>query len=243
MAQNIYDRPDFFAGYSGLTRSTHGLDGAAEWPAVRAMLPDLKGKRVLDLGCGFGWFSRWARAHGAAHVHAFDLSERMIARAQAETDDAHIDYTIADLESLALPAAAFDVAYSSLAFHYLADFGSMARRVHAALAPGSSFVFTIEHPIYMAPAIPAWTAGAEGKRSWALNSYAREGRRETDWLAQGVVKHHRTLATTLNALIDSGFVLRKMNEWSPSPEALTANPVWKEEFERPMFVLIAAERE
>lgn len=243
MAQNIYDRPDFFAGYSGLTRSTHGLDGAAEWPAVRAMLPNLMGKRVLDLGCGFGWFSRWARAHGAAHVHAFDLSERMIARARAETADEHIVYEIADLESLALPAAAFDLAYSSLAFHYLADFGSMARRVHAALAPGSSFVFTIEHPIYMAPTKPAWATDAEGKRSWALNSYALEGGRETDWLAQGVVKHHRTLATTINALIESGFVLRKMNEWSPSLEALNANPDLQDEIERPMFLLIAAERE
>lgn len=242
MAQNIYDRPDFFAGYSALTRSTRGLDGAAEWPAVRALLPDLTGKRVLDLGCGFGWFARWARAHGAAQVHAFDLSERMIARARAETDDAHIVYEIADLETLALSAAAFDFAYSSLAFHYLADFGSIARRIHAALMPGSSFVFTIEHPIYMAPGAPAWTADAEGKRSWALNSYALEGRRQTNWLAEGVVKHHRTLATTINALIASGFVLSKIEEWSPSSEALKTNPDLQDEIERPMFLLIAAIR-
>ena len=41
MAQNIYDRPDFFTGYSDLSRSVRGLDGASEWPAVRALLPDL----------------------------------------------------------------------------------------------------------------------------------------------------------------------------------------------------------
>src|SRR3546814_13707297 len=50
MAQNIYDRPDFFAGYCRLERSRRGLDGAPEWPAVRALLPDLAGRRVLDLG-------------------------------------------------------------------------------------------------------------------------------------------------------------------------------------------------
>ena len=58
MAQNIYDNPEFFAGYSPLPRQIHGLDGAPEWPAVRAMLPYLTGKRVADLGCGFGWASR-----------------------------------------------------------------------------------------------------------------------------------------------------------------------------------------
>ena len=68
MAQNIYDDPTFFAGYSQLPRQVHGLDAAPEWPALRTMLPDLTGKRVVDLGCGFGWFARWAREHGAASV-------------------------------------------------------------------------------------------------------------------------------------------------------------------------------
>jgi hypothetical protein len=62
VAQNIYDNPDFFAGYSHLPRQVHGLDGAPEWPAVRAMLPPLTGKRVADLGCGFGGAARWMRA-------------------------------------------------------------------------------------------------------------------------------------------------------------------------------------
>ena len=66
MTQNIYDDPAFFDGYSRLNRSVHGLDGATEWPALRAMLPDPRGLRVLDLGCGYGWFCRWAAQQGAA---------------------------------------------------------------------------------------------------------------------------------------------------------------------------------
>ena len=66
MTQNIYDNDEFFAGYGQLPRSVEGLDGAPEWPALRAMLPDLHGLKVLDLGCGFGWFCRWAREQGAA---------------------------------------------------------------------------------------------------------------------------------------------------------------------------------
>src|SRR6204780_2184559 len=90
MTQNIYDNPEFFAGYSRLGRSIDGLDGAAEWPALRAMLPDLLGRAVVGLGCGFGWFCRWAREHGATHVLGLDVSERMLARARAETPDAAI---------------------------------------------------------------------------------------------------------------------------------------------------------
>lgn len=242
MAQNIYDRPDFFAGYSRMARSVHGLAGAPEWPAVRALLPDLAGKRVVDLGCGFGWFSRWAREHGAAHVQGIDLSQNMIARARADTDDAEIEYAIADLETLDLPRAAFDFAYSSLAFHYVEDFGRLVRTVHHALVPGAHLVFTIEHPIYMAPAHPGWTVDADGRKTWPVNGYAVEGPRSTDWLAEGVVKHHRTLGTTLNTLIAGGFAIRHVQEWAPSPEEIKANADLAEESERPMFLIVAAQR-
>lgn len=59
MSQNIYDDPHFFAGYATLDRSVKGLDGAPEWPALQQMLPPLAGLRVVDLGCGYGWFCRW----------------------------------------------------------------------------------------------------------------------------------------------------------------------------------------
>src|SRR5262245_50557994 len=107
MTQNIYDDPGFFAGYSGLPRSIHGLDGAPEWPTLRALLPDFAGLRVLDLGCGFGWFCRYARGAGAAQVTGCDVSARMLARARAQTSDDAITYVRADLEHLTLKPNAF----------------------------------------------------------------------------------------------------------------------------------------
>src|SRR5579859_4498647 len=98
MTQNVYDNPEFFAGYSNLGRSIHGLDGAAEWPVLRGMLPDMRGLRVVDLGCGFGWFCRWAREQGAANVLGLDVSENMLARARSDTADTTIVYERADLE-------------------------------------------------------------------------------------------------------------------------------------------------
>lgn len=116
MAQNIYDDETFFAGYSRLPRSVHGLDGAPEWPVLRTMLPALAGKRVLDLGCGFGWFCRFALSEGVASVLGVDVSEKMLERARRETDDPRISYERADLEGFVPQAGAFDLAYSSLAF-------------------------------------------------------------------------------------------------------------------------------
>src|SRR3954468_21514451 len=121
MAQNVYDDADFFTAYSQLPRSQHGLDGAPEWPALRGMLPPMAGLRVIDLGCGFGWFCRWAREAGAAGVLGIDLSERMLAQARGATGDSAISYQRANLDELTLSTASFDVAYSSLAFHYLRE--------------------------------------------------------------------------------------------------------------------------
>ena len=183
MAQNIYDTDEFFRGYSQLPRSIHGLDGAPEWPAIRALLPDLGGKRVVDLGCGFGWFARWARQQGAGHVLGLDLSHNMIGRARADTPEGMIEYRIADLEALDLPEKSFDLAYSSLAFHYVRDFGKLMRTIHRALVARGHLVFNIEHPIYMAAAAAAmdrrYRADARAGRSTAIS--ARDRGPPTGW--------------------------------------------------------------
>src|SRR5262249_37714834 len=141
-----------------------------------------------------------------------------------------------------LPKAAFDFAYSSLALHYIADFGRLVRTVLAALVPGGQFVFTIEHPIYMAPRRPGFVDDGHGGLRWPIDSYAIEGERTTDWLAKGVVKHHRTIGTTVNTLIDAGFRLRRLEEWRPTTEQVATDPDLREELERPIFLILVADR-
>lgn len=243
MAQNIYDDPEFFAGYTQLPRQTRGLDGAPEWPAVRAMLPDLTSRRLVDLGCGFGWFARWARSQGAASVLGLDISQRMLDRAQRDTADPAIDYQLANLETLELPAASFDVAYSALAFHYVENFARLARTIHAALTPGGSLVFTIEHPIYMAATHAHWTRDEDGRKTWPVNRYSIEGERRPDWFGKSVLKYHRTMATTVNTLIEVGFAIRRIEEFAPSAEQIAENPDLAEELERPMMLLVSAQRQ
>jgi SAM-dependent methyltransferase len=242
MTQNIYDDPEFFAGYSRLGRSVEGLEGAAEWPALRALLPDLRGVRVVDLGCGFGWFCRWAREQGAAAVLGIDVSENMLARAREATADEAITYLGADLERVELPEGAFELAYSSLALHYIEDLPRLLAEVHRALVPGGCFVFSAEHPIYTAPTRPGWMVDAEGRKSWPVDNYLREGPRRTDWLTKGVLKQHRTLGAYLNLLMRIGFRLSHVEDWRPTDAQIAAQPSLAEELERPMFLLVAARR-
>lgn len=242
MAQNIYDNPDFFAGYRQLSRQVHGLDGAPEWRAIQALLPALTGKRVADLGCGFGWASRWMRACGAVSVLGLDLSQNMIARAKAETSDPAIEYRIADIETLELPEAAFDLVYSALTFHYVEHFSRLTRMIQKALVLGGDLIFTIEHPIFMAAAHPHWIADEDGRKTWPVNGYSVEGERRTDWFAKRVLKHHRTLGTTLNALIGAGLELRRVEEFAPTREQIEQLPKLAEELERPMMLLVSARK-
>ncbi len=242
MSQNIYDDPQFFAGYSGLPRSVGGLDAAPEWPVLREMVGDVAGQRIVDLGCGFGWFCRWARENGAADVLGLDVSDNMLAKAHAMTSGGAITYDRADLATVTLPRARFDLAYSSLALHYIADAARLLAEIHASLAPGGRFVFSTEHPIFMAPRNAGWRTDGEGRPTWPLDSYLDEGPRTTEWFTPGVVKYHRTLGTTLNLLVGSGFTIARVVEFGPTEAQIDANPALAKERERPMFLLVSAHR-
>src|SRR5262249_27568775 len=153
-----------------------------------------------------------------------------------------IAYVRADLEGLHLAAASFDLAYSSLALHYVEDLEGLLANVHAALAPGGQFVFSAEHPIFTAPTWPSWSVAAAGRKTWPLDGYLCEGRRTTDWLTEGVVKQHRTLGTYLNLLIGVGFAIAHVEEWGPSDAQIAARPSLADERQRPPFLLVAAAR-
>jgi ubiquinone/menaquinone biosynthesis C-methylase UbiE len=87
-----------------------------ESPALRALLRDPRGLRALDLGCGAGELCRWLAERGALSVHGVDISRRMLALARAGADHPTVRFEQAAIEDLALPAAAYDLVVSSLAF-------------------------------------------------------------------------------------------------------------------------------
>lgn len=244
MKQNKYDDPEFFGNYSRMLRSVEGLEAAGEWPAFRAMFPALKDKRVLDLGCGFGWHCRYAREQGARSVVGIDLSEKMLARARSNTTDPAIEYHRLAIEDINFPAGSFDVVISSLALHYIERFDSVCKQVHHCLTAGGTFVLSVEHPVFTALAWQDWYYDAQGNRlHWPVDNYQDEGVRQTRFLDNDVVKYHRTFATYINTLRDAGFSMKRLTEPQPTQEILARHPEMKDETRRPLFLLIAAVKE
>jgi SAM-dependent methyltransferase len=242
--QNIYDDPDFFAGYATLPRSQSGLEAVFEWPAFQRLLPaSVRDLRVLDLGCGLGYFARWVRGQGAREVVGVDLSERMLQRARAFGDDPGITYVRAALEDFVPDPASFDLVVSTLALHYIEDYNLIVRRVASGLVPGGRFVFSVEHPIFSARAAANWHIGADGERQhWPVDNYRDEGPRRTHWFVDGVVRYHRTIETYVNGLLEAGLRLVRLEEPEAEGALLAQRPEMKEERRRPPFLLLAAER-
>ncbi len=243
MRQNSYDDPEMFSRYAAMPRSVGGLAEAGEWEAFRSILPDLRGRRVLDLGCGLGWHARYAAEHGARSVVGIDISERMIARAIEMTSEPGIRYLRQAIEDVSFEAGEFDVVLSSLALHYVERFDDVCRRVWRCLVPGGTFAISVEHPMFTALGGEDWCLRADGSRAhWPVDKYMQEGIRRTSWLVEGVIKYHRTIATLVNTLVGEGFRIRSLLEPAPPAELLARHPEWRDETRRPMFLLMAAVR-
>lgn len=243
MKQNKYDDMQFFSAYEKMPRSVQGLDAAGEWHVLKTLLPDLKNKHVLDLGCGFGWHCRYARAQQAKSVIGVDISEKMLEKAQEKTDDPFISYLKIPIEDIQFSASQFDVVLSSLAIHYLQNFEALCKKVYTYLKPGGSFVFSVEHPIFTSRDEQDWYNDEQGNRlHWPVDHYQTEGIRETTFLTENVIKYHRTLSTYMNDLIQVGFTIRAVKEPMPSEEMLQTIPSMQDELRRPMFLMIVAEK-
>ncbi|MBU5627417.1 class I SAM-dependent methyltransferase [Oscillibacter sp. MSJ-2] len=243
MKENKYDDPLFFEKYSQMSRSTQGLSGAGEWPALQKLLPDFSGKRVLDLGCGYGWHCIYAADQGAVSVLGIDLSEKMLEVARKKSVSPVISYRRAAMEDLDFPAESFDAVISSLAFHYVADFPDLVQRIHRWLIPGGAFLFSTEHPVFTACGSQDWYYGPDGEiLHFPVDRYFEEGARKAVFLGEKVTKYHRTLTSCLESLLSCGFLLRHVVEPQP-PEEMLELPGMRNELRRPMMLLVSAQKQ
>jgi 2-polyprenyl-3-methyl-5-hydroxy-6-metoxy-1,4-benzoquinol methylase len=242
--QNTYDDPEFFAGYSRLERFGSGWTKAFEYPSFMALLPDVSGRRVLDLGCGAGQLAYHLAERGAAEVVAVDLSERMLALARAERSHPRLTYVRQAIEATTFGPDRFDVVVSSMALHYVADYRGLVQRIAGWLGPVGILVYSTEHPVYLTRAsTDGWVRDAVGRPlHWALDAYAEEGLREERWFKDGVQKYHRTLATLLNGVIDAGLTVERVVEPVPDAAALDRRPEWVHERRRPFCLLVRARK-
>lgn len=111
----------------------------AEQAAMLARVPDLRGKRVLDLACGSGRYARLLAEAGAADVVAADFSVAMLSRVTAARR------VRAELTRLPFASACFDFIVSGLALGHAADLALCMREIARVLRPGASIRYSDFH--------------------------------------------------------------------------------------------------
>ena len=116
-----------------------------ELPAVMSLVGDVKGKRVLDAGCGPGRHSRKLIAKGA-QVTGIDVSEEMIAIAR-EYCRGKGEFFTANFEQARFKRSSFDLIIASLCLMYSKDLNPVIRNFSRWLKPSGRLVFSLYHPI------------------------------------------------------------------------------------------------
>jgi SAM-dependent methyltransferase len=240
MLQNEYDHEKFFAEYAKMPRSREGLTAAGEWHQLQPLFPPLEGKRVLDLGCGYGWHCKFAASQGAVQVLGLDLSRKMIAEAQKRNVENQIEYRICGIEEYEYPENMWDCVISNLALHYIAPIDRIFQKVHKTLKQDGIFLFNIEHPVFTAGVGQDWVYTDEGTpKYWPIDNYFFPGERNTHFLGCDIVKQHHTLTQILMGLLNNGFELNAVEE-AEQPAEMRDFPEMKDEMRRPMMLLVKA---
>ena len=239
--QNIYDNETFFNGYQKLREREVNANNLFEIPTQISLLPDLEGKRVLDLGCGTGERCIDYLKRGAIKVTGVDISEKMLSVAQEKNSDPRIDYIKMPMEDIDSIEDTFDVVISSLAIHYVEDFGGVVKNVSRLLSDGGIFLFSQEHPLATCYSGDGdrWTRDENGKKLHVnIANYCVEERKESTWFVEGVQRYHRMFSTIVNTLADNGFRILKMVEPYPTEELVEKYPEYYDLYHKPDFLFV-----
>jgi ubiquinone/menaquinone biosynthesis C-methylase UbiE len=213
-------------------------------PSLKRMIGDVKGKKLLDIGCGEGYFSRYF-AGLSADVVGIDFSEEMIKAAKKEEIKCPlgVEYYIADAADLVfLESKSFDLAFSFMALMDITDFEAAIGEAYRVLRDGGRFVFVITHPCFEqrwddGELICGWETRKldDGSRDflylWIKDYFTRhvevvdwperEGKRPYSFTT---TSYHRTLADYVNTLSEKGFVISRMDEPIPTDEGIVVHP-------------------
>lgn len=144
--QKTNDYDDYAGRLAQLLRSGAQKPHAfIEKPAMLSLLPDLKDKKVLCVGCGTGEECGELLARGAM-VDGFDISAESVRLASEAFPKTNLQ--VLDMHDLSVYAdSQFDFVYSSLALHYSEQPGQVLTQLYRVIKPGGRIQFSVVHPI------------------------------------------------------------------------------------------------
>lgn len=244
MKQNIYDNEKFFKQYEAIRNREYNYNNLLEQPNFMQLMVDVGDKVVLDIGCGMGDFAAFCASHEAKHVIGTDISSNMIRAARKKHTHKNLTFQQIAFEDMDLTGDSIDIICSSLAFHYIADFNKLIKKISHALCEGGILLFSIEHPIVTAnKGNEDWIIDEDGQiLHYAFDNYQKEGYRSQNWLVNDVVTYHRTISTIINTLIENGIQIEKIVEPIPTEEAAQKFPTLKKQLRCPSFLIIRGKK-
>ena len=220
------------ASYEGIackyaeTVDTKPWNAYYERPAVISLLPSLMNAKVLDAGCGSGWYAEYLLSRGAA-VTAFDVNLEFVTLTRTRVGErAHV--LRADLAA-PLDFAGdgeFDVVVCPLVMHYLKDWQPVFRELHRILKLHGVLVFSTHHPFM----------------DWKLfnkEDYFAVELLEDEWDI-GKVRFYRRPLTAISQELDSaGFFIERLLEPQPTEDFRRVHPEGYERLTKnPWFLVV-----
>jgi ubiquinone/menaquinone biosynthesis C-methylase UbiE len=218
-----------------------------EKPAIRTELPGLDGLEIISIGCGSGVDSRWLADNGAKKVVGVDISKGLLNIARRNNPD--LEFFEMDMEDLDFPEESFDLAYSSLAIHYVDDWTPALQEARRILRPGGQYVFSCGHPIDSAMEYASEDDFKYARLGRKVNTKTNERTIYGDYLVHetdgvkpvtGVLKdievvvYHRTFSKMIEQILASGFTIERVVE----PQPIEGDPEHYEQLTRiPTFMI------
>ncbi len=237
MRCNVFDNPSFFKKYMEL-REDYNHNDLLERPEMTNLLPPLAGRSVIDLGCGCGVCADDFIVRGAVRYLGIDSSEKMLSVARAKHNRTEIEFLNMDLEELSVDGT-FDLAYSSLAFHYIKDFDRLLKAINSILNPSGTLLFSQMHPLISAS--DAYSGYFDGEY-FAFSSYQDEGKREGYWFKEKIISYHRKTSSIINSLVSHGFAIERIVEPMPTSDAVRTYDALERDLVRPTFLIVKARK-
>lgn len=247
--QNIYDDEKFSKDYDELRFSKNGenANDLIEIPNFKLLMPDVKDKTILDLGCGYGIMDKYYKELGAKKVVGIDISKHMLEIANKDYKLDGITYKELSMENISLIEEKFDIVMSSLAFHYVENYDKLIKDIYDLLNKDGVLVFSMEHPMTTCfkptENIKKSHIEFDNKYYGLFSDYNREGSRVKNWNDRDVIFYHRNMETIINTLINNGFKIDKILEPKPSEEAIKKVEKYIHQYDRPFFLFIRAVKE
>ena len=212
-------------------------------PLILDLLADVSEKRILDAGCGDGYFSRKLRAMGAI-VTGVEAATEVLALATGEESKTQpaISYHLGSVSSMEFLAdGIFDVVVTNNVIQDVEKYQDAFKEFNRVLRPGGEYVHVENHPCFSLSGA-GWVRDEQGNRLYRkVDYYFNREPFLAKWRSSSgmepSVTWHRTLSDIMNSLISVGFQVTRVLEPEP-PESWRHNERQNDAFRIPEFLVL-----